>query len=161
MESGRDGRDVRGKGREGFVVPPFDPFEPPRHGLTFNFANFFSPVRITRGTTLRPRRKGWLLLSRVTLTFSFFSKARGRSSGTRVRGGWRMGPACLHENDGRKNNYSLHTARRILGACFRMSGDRKKGSSDSLKLLPRSSIFSRYHCNLNNNIFSLLSFWIY
>jgi hypothetical protein len=52
----KNGRDEEGV--EGLVVAPFDPFELPRHGLTFNFANFFSPVRITRGTTLRPRRKG-------------------------------------------------------------------------------------------------------
>lgn len=79
MPDGKWTRRKDARGRGGFVVPPFDPFEPPRHGLTFNFANFFSPVRITRGTTLHPRRKGRLLLSRVTLTFSFFSKARGGS----------------------------------------------------------------------------------
>jgi len=60
-----------------------------------------------------------------------------------------MGPAC-HENEGRKNNYSLHTARRILRACSRMMSGDKKRSSDSLKLV---SVFLCNHCNLNNDIF--------
>lgn len=85
-------------------MTPFDPFEPPRHGLTFNFANFFSPVRITRGTTLPPRRKGGSYSPESPLHFLSSRKRKDdpRHEGTRDRGA----AACL-ENEGRKNNYSL------------------------------------------------------
>lgn len=41
------------------------------------------------------------------------------------------------------------------------AGTEKKGSSGSLKLVLRFCLLSLPHCNINNSIFSLFSFWIY
>lgn len=72
----------------------------------------------------------------------------------RVRGGWRMGPAC-HENEGRKNNYSLHIARRILAACSEMMSGGQEEKKDRVISLSSflASVFLRKHRNLNNDIF--------
>lgn len=147
-------KDARGRG--GFVVPPFDPFEPPRHGLTFNFANFFSPVRITRGTTLRPRRKGRLLLSRVTLTFSFFSKARGGSLAWGCEEGGEWGQPAMRMRAGKiitpctpREEYSQPVPRWWAGT------GKKKDRVISLSSF-LASVFLRKHRNLNNDIFLAL-----
>jgi len=150
MESGRERRTW------GFVVPPFDPFEPPRYGLTFNFANFFSPVRITRGTTLRPRRKGWLLLSRVTLTFSFFSKA------------WRGSSARECEEDGEWDQPAMRVrAGKIITPCtpreeYSEPAPGWWAGTKKDRVIPLNSfLFSFVTIAILITIFFGASFWIY